>query len=337
MASKICSCLGIGILGMLSYDYYQVGIDGNYIFELSKWRRFDYLITRSINKYNDPTRSLYFMVKKWKCVKQLDFPSFINDIPSTIWLSIAEYVDQTFFLEKHIQTGILPKDYLKNETILCYINNHTYDIYLKKAIAKIYTPTDIDKISLDNLVYQPDNKIKEYLENNKIDWQKDLIHIPNKFWDKNKIHNELIEIVLPNNTIKSNSVSEILIKNNVIPSANILNNMVMSNDEFNKYVKYFNIKFVKYLSNGKIHNGIQYEREGKYEDYIELVPYAEKGGISFVVEGQNIGYNINHIPRNRFKYEYISDISVDDEGWTVIQGDRFKSTCLNLLNIRKIE
>lgn len=54
--SKLRKIFGIGVgvgicgNGILSYDYYRVGVDGDYLFDMSEYRRFDYLINQSIDK-----------------------------------------------------------------------------------------------------------------------------------------------------------------------------------------------------------------------------------------------------------------------------------------------
>lgn len=201
---------------------------------------------------------------------------------------------------------------------------------MKKSIAKIYTPFITEPITLQNLVYQTDDKIKEYLEKNEIDWQRDLVHIPDKFWDEKKIHEELIRRILPNNMEQYLKVHEILNKNHIIPTDELLNGLVINNAEFGKLCKHDD-EFVKFIMDG-MHHGIKYDENGNYEDYIPLIPNGEKGGLTFTTS--NIGYSYNSYANYYASgHKFMANIFLRD-GWTVFQNDRFKTTSFYLENIR---
>lgn len=234
-------------------------------------------------------------------------------------------------MSQHICKNVLPSNYLNNEKIIKFINTNLYNIYLKKGIAKIYTPLNIETITLENLVYQTDDKNKEYLDKHEIDWQKDLIHIPIKFWNKDKIHTELLNKLTKLDLIRvgriqDGTVSDILIGNYIMPTSFVLSGSVISNYELNKLIKYYNREPIKYLTKSKKQNGMKYSKNGKYADYLPFVPMGrnDKGGLYFVMT-EYISY----------MNTYVADILPDNEGWTQFQGDIFKTNIYHLSNIRK--
>lgn len=283
---KIGTGIGISyITGLFGYDHYNIRNDSHYIFEMPKWRRYDRLIIKSMEKHGN--------------------------------------------IMEHVQMNVLPKKFTQNENIMKWINDHLYDIRYKKAIAVIYTPSDLKEVTLKNLVYHTADKILEYLRNNNINWQENLVHIPIEYWNKQEINNALLKRVLPNNMDQTGSVAEILFRNKIFLEHIKLTYLVISNDEFNKLIKLFGKEPVKYFYKDGKHWPMHYTKDGYYEDCVPFYPdwsACTGGGLYFTLK--------EHAQFGEI-FSQNADVQPDDNGYTQFRGKDFKTNAFHLSNIRK--